>query len=108
MRVVEWLRNHGFDTIHLREENLQRLPDDEIFEKAVQENRIVLTFDLDFGEILARSRGRAPGVILFRLHNTRADHVFKLLIAVLHQDLPEDGFVVTVEEFRYRVRRFPN
>lgn len=30
---------------------------------------IVLTFDLDFGDILAVTRGEAPSVIIFRMRN---------------------------------------
>lgn len=52
-RLVEWLREQGYDARHLREEQLQRLPDDQIFRKAVAENRVVLTLDLDFGEVVA-------------------------------------------------------
>jgi predicted nuclease of predicted toxin-antitoxin system len=57
-RIVEWLRAEGHDAVHLREEGLQRLPNGEIFEKAISEGRIVLTFDLDFGEIIALSGDR--------------------------------------------------
>ena len=53
MRIVEWLRAQGHDVNHLREEGLQRMPDGDIFLKAATESRILLTFDLDFGEILA-------------------------------------------------------
>lgn len=35
IRVVEWLRNQGHDAKHLREEGLHRMPNGEIFEKAV-------------------------------------------------------------------------
>ena len=56
-QVVEWLRTHGHDAVHLRDEGLQRLPNGEIFQKAAREQRIVLTFDLDFGEILAAGDG---------------------------------------------------
>ena len=69
--VVEWLRTKGHEAVHLRDEGLHRLPDDEIFQKAAREQRIVLTFDLDFGEILAASGGHIVSVILFRLRNTR-------------------------------------
>ena len=31
MRVVEWLRDQGYDARHLREEELHRLPDVQIF-----------------------------------------------------------------------------
>ena len=53
LRVVEWLRSSGHDAIHLRDEGLQKLPNGEIFRKAIREQRVVLTFDLDFGEIVA-------------------------------------------------------
>jgi predicted nuclease of predicted toxin-antitoxin system len=66
IRVVSWLRNQGFDAVHLRDRGLQRLPDKEVFELAIQENRIVLTFDLDFGEIVALSSGAIISVLLFR------------------------------------------
>jgi predicted nuclease of predicted toxin-antitoxin system len=81
--VVEWLRTQGHDAAHLRDEGLQRLPDREIFEKAGREQRIVLTFDLHFGEILAGSRGKTVSVILFRLHNTRTEFVIQRLSKVL-------------------------
>jgi len=48
-RVTEWLRTEGHDVRHLRDEGLQKLPNGEIFSKARAEQRIILTFDLDFG-----------------------------------------------------------
>ena len=57
MRVVSWLNSHGHDATHLRDEGLQRLPNGGIFEKAIAESRVVVTFDLDFGEIVALCRG---------------------------------------------------
>jgi predicted nuclease of predicted toxin-antitoxin system len=53
VQVVEWLRLSGHDTIHLRDEQLQTLPNGEIFQKALREERIVLAFDLDFARIIA-------------------------------------------------------
>jgi predicted nuclease of predicted toxin-antitoxin system len=70
-QVVEWLRANQHGTTHLSDEGLQRLPNGEIFQKASREQRIVLTFDLDFGEILAGSGDKVVSVILFRLRNTR-------------------------------------
>jgi predicted nuclease of predicted toxin-antitoxin system len=108
-RVVDWLRDQGHDAYHLREEGLQRLPDDQIFYKAVAENRIVLTFDLDFGEIVAFSRRQKASVVLFRLQNTRTAHVIERLQFILQQaeGALEQGAVVVVEEARFRIRRLP-
>jgi predicted nuclease of predicted toxin-antitoxin system len=51
--TVQALRGAAHDAVHLREEGLIRLPDPDIVAKAAQEQRVVLTFDLDFGDILA-------------------------------------------------------
>jgi len=107
-QIVEWLRKNGNDAIHLRDQGLQRLPDPDIFSKALIERRIILTFDLDFGEIAALSRGQIVSVILFRLHNTRTPHVIERLQSALQFRVPlETGAVVVVEESRCRMRLLP-
>jgi predicted nuclease of predicted toxin-antitoxin system len=108
-QVMEWLRTNGHDTVHLRDEGLQRLPNGEIFQKAGREQRIVLTFDLDFGEILAASAGQIVSVILFRLRNPRADFVIQRLDDVLIQSSAElsQGAIVVVEDGRHRLRKLP-
>jgi predicted nuclease of predicted toxin-antitoxin system len=109
MRIVEWLRAQGHDVKHLREEGLQRMPDADIFLKAASESRILLTFDLDFGEILALSGERKVSVVLFRLHNTRTPHVIERLKLALAQSktILVTGSVVVIEENRVRTRRLP-
>lgn len=108
-RIVLWLREAGHDAVHLREENLHRLPNGLIFEKAEAERRIILTFDLDFGEIVALSGKQMVSVILFRLHNTRTPHVIERLKKVLQESAQvlEEGAVIVVEESRHRTRRLP-
>lgn len=108
-RVVRWLAKQGHDAVHLRDQGLHRLPNGEIFEKAAGEQRILLTFDLDFGEIAAFTKARSVTVILLRLHNTRASHVISRLEAVLRISAGalERPAVVLVEESRHRIRYLP-
>jgi predicted nuclease of predicted toxin-antitoxin system len=108
-RVVDWLRREGHDAAHLRDEGLQRLPNGDIFEKAAREQRVVLTFDLDFGEIVAASAGHVVSVILFRLHNSASDFVISRLRKVIDESAAElaEGAIVVVEDARHRVRRLP-
>ena len=108
-RVIDWLRSGGHDAIHLREQESQRMPNGDIFQKGYAEQRIVLTFDLDFGEILAGSGGRIVSVVLFRLRDTRTDHVIERLKTVLGQssDALLAGAIVVVEDGRHRVRKLP-
>lgn len=109
IRVVQWLRQNGHDAKHLRDEGLHRIFNGEIFVKAISENRVIVTFDLDFGEIVAFSQGQKASVILFRLHNTRTSHLIKRLTTVLTDatEALEQGAVVVVEESRHRIRYLP-
>jgi len=107
--LVKWLRNNGHDAKHLREEGLHRIPNGGIFSKAIDEDRIIITFDLDFGEIVALSKGKKTGVILFRLHDTRTSHLIRRLSTALQDTAEslENGAVVVIEESRHRVRFLP-
>ena len=109
VRVVSWLSSQGHNATHLRDEGLQKMPNGAIFEKAIAESRVVVTFDLDFGEIVALSKGRKTGVILFRLRNTRLSFVLQRLTNVISEcaDALMRGAIVIVEDSRHRVREFP-
>jgi predicted nuclease of predicted toxin-antitoxin system len=107
-RVVEWLAGAGHDAVHLAHLHLQRLPNGEIFDLAARDDRIVLTFDLDFGEIVVGNRQSRAPVILFRLNNARAESVIARLAAVLKESAAalEEGSLIVVEDGRHRIRRF--
>jgi predicted nuclease of predicted toxin-antitoxin system len=109
VRAGNWLSEQGHDSLHLRDEGLQRLPNGEIFKKAIAERRVILTFDLDFGEIAALARGTKASVIVFRLRNTRRERVVERLASVLAEcsSALEKGAVIAVEATRHRVRQLP-
>ena len=109
-QVAQWLRDQGHESVHLGEVGLARLPNGGIlFGKAIAESRIVLTFDLDFGEIVALSSGHAASVVVSRLRNTCAAHVIERLSATLEAagDALARGAIVVVEESRSRIRDLP-
>ena len=59
-RSAVFLRGLGHDAIHLHDEGLDRLSDANIIAKARTEGRIVLTSDLDLGELVATSKAQLP------------------------------------------------
>lgn len=108
-RTARYLRERGYDAVHLREEGLQRLPDVQIVAKAVAEQRIILTHDLDFGRIVALSKERAPSVVTFRLNDMRASTVnlhLDELVARFAADL-ESGVLISVTDQGARIRHLP-
>jgi len=109
MATVHALRQQGHDIVHLREQGLQRLPDPEIMEKARAEGRIVLTFDLDFADLLALGVSDSPSVVIFRLRDETPASVNPRLLEVLDERSKEleKGALIVVEDSRYRMRRLP-
>ncbi|MDB9386777.1 DUF5615 family PIN-like protein, partial [Microcystis aeruginosa] len=65
--AVEALGQNGHDVLWIRVES-PGISDREVLSRAQAENRILLTFDQDFGELAFRSRLPASvGIILFRI-----------------------------------------
>jgi predicted nuclease of predicted toxin-antitoxin system len=107
--VVEELRQKDHDAVHLADQDLNRLPDGDILQKARRENRVLLTHDLDFGELLAASGGNLPSVIIFRLKDMRAPNVSKHLFSIIKQqsEALNKGAVLSVTEQKVRIRTLP-
>ena len=108
-RVVSALRERGHEAVHLQEQGLGKLPDGDILAKARAEGRVLLTHDLDFGELLAASHGELPSVIIFRLKDMRADNVNFHLFSILEKQSAglEKGVVCSVSERKVRIRALP-
>jgi predicted nuclease of predicted toxin-antitoxin system len=92
-----FLRGQGHDAVHLRDQGLQRLTDAEIVAKAVAEERVILTHDLDFGRIVALRHDLTPSVITFRLTDMRSHEVNRRLADVLSR-FGLSGFVACQSE----------
>ena len=80
------LRDHGYDVLSVRETYPSEV-DFNLLELATSEERLLITHDKDFGELVHRDRILAPhGVLLFRLHENvplevRAEFVANSVIA---------------------------
>lgn len=85
------------------------MPDEEILSKARAENRIVLTIDLDFGDLLAISGAALPSVVIFRLGNASREVVEARLSDVLFHctDDLRTGAIISVSDGVFRVRALP-
>lgn len=64
-KTVVFLKNLGYDAVHLLDQGLNQLGDPDILKKAQEEARILLTHDLDFGELVSAGGLQLPSVVTF-------------------------------------------
>jgi predicted nuclease of predicted toxin-antitoxin system len=108
-RTVEFLQGLGHHAQHVRSLGMQRASDDEIIHRARVDGAVVITFDLDFGDILALGVHDRPSVILLRMSSERPERVNQQLQSVLAErplEL-EAGALILIEDARYRLRKLP-
>lgn len=109
LKTVQRLRELNFDLYHLIEQNFHKMPDSKIYELATREERIILTHDLDFSDIVAASGEQLPSVIIFRLENMKSINVNIVLEFIIqrHSEELEKGAIISVNESNIRVRMLP-
>jgi predicted nuclease of predicted toxin-antitoxin system len=96
----------GFDTSSVIERGLGHLTDEDVVALAIREQRVIVTFDLDFGEIFHRREHGRFGVIVVRTRNQTVDAVNMLLEAFLTFEAPSialERSLVVIGERRIRV-----
>ena len=81
--LVKSLRKNGFDVKDIKEEKLYGIADKEALEIAKKEDRIVITRDKDFANLLNFPLQHHKGVILLRFSNQAPNNAIKKLIPIL-------------------------
>ncbi len=105
--VVTALNADGHDVTSMRDVGPGSL-DSQVLALAVSEDRIVLTFDKDFGELAFRLGQEAtPGVILLRPRLRSPDYLVRFARAVLAQGHAWEGHFAVAEEGRLRLIPLP-
>ncbi len=102
--IVRWLRAQRVDTAWVPEAEAGAA-DEEVLAWAYREDRVLLTFDRDYGELVFRRGLPCRGVLLLRLDEVsqveRFDRVQKLW-PVIARSVANNFVVVTRKKFRVR------
>ena len=102
-KVAQWLQQGGYEVYSVFD-RARGMPDDDILEKALKENWILITNDKDFGEMAFRERRPHHGIIFLRLADERAAskiEILRQLLAAYSDKLPEQFVTVTETKVRF-------
>lgn len=99
--VARELREQGHDVFRASETGQNRADDLQILEKAISENRILITLDEHFGDWVVLPLSRHPGVIRLKVTPTTKDKISNLLLPFLSLHTPDqfkDHMVILTEK----------
>jgi predicted nuclease of predicted toxin-antitoxin system len=107
--LAQWLCTEGHDAVHASALSLHRAPDAVILRLAADQDRVVITADLDFPRLLASLGASEPGLILLRGGNYTDAGSLQCVRRVLMSVAPEDlsRCIVVVDRDRVRRRWLP-
>jgi predicted nuclease of predicted toxin-antitoxin system len=106
--VIHELRRRGHDVASVKE-SMRGASDREVLRRAQEEERLVVTFDKDFGELAyRRSLPASSGVILFRLSGNNPEIDNERALAALEVGIDWEGSFSVVTDDRIRVRPLPS
>jgi len=99
--VAQALREEGYDVLRASEIEQSRYDDQQILQRAIIENRLLVTLDEHFGDWVILPLSRHPGVIRIKVHPTTSEKVLNLLLPFLRmytQEQFKDHLVILSEK----------
>ncbi|MEX0568711.1 MAG: DUF5615 family PIN-like protein [Candidatus Njordarchaeota archaeon] len=102
--VVEKLKSISIDITRASDYRMG-LSDEEIVIIARTENRIIITFDSDFGEILIKRGISFPRLIYLDFEPRSSQYIFEEILTLLEADVEFYGAITVFDGYRIRQRR---
>jgi predicted nuclease of predicted toxin-antitoxin system len=99
--VAQALREQGYDVLRALETHQNRADDQQILQKAITGNRILITLDEHFGDWVILPLSQHPGVICIKVRPTTSEMVLIVLLPFLRMHTQEqfkDHLVILSEK----------
>ena len=77
--VAQALRDEGYDVVRTSEVGQARADDHEVLQKAIAENRVLITLDDHFGDWVVLPLNKHSGVIRLKINPTTSRNVLNIL-----------------------------
>ncbi len=107
--LLDVIHSFGHEGVHASDIGKAFATDSELLEMARIENRVIITADLDFPQLLALTFAVGPGIIMFRGGNYSDKGMCDLLVRVFKEVPPENLqiSICVVDQKRIRITQLP-
>jgi hypothetical protein len=69
--IIDYLRSFGHDVLSIRDAGLSGISDDEVYQKACEENSVIITMDKDFSRMFRFPPEKCGGIIVVKIYKNR-------------------------------------
>lgn len=101
--VVSFLRAGGSDVLDVKEEGWTGMVDEKIVRRAEEKQRIIVTHDRDFGQLLIAQGHLDVGIIYLRPGHIDPQFTIGTLRALSQYERPDPPFIVVAERQKQQV-----
>lgn len=105
LKSFKLLKEKGYGIIHIGIEN-PSVKDHDVINISIEQDRIIITFDSDFGELVFKIGYKPKGVIYFRwktfLPEEPGEYLAKLIVS---QTVQLKGYFTVIDENQIRQRK---
>lgn len=105
--TINLLRELGYSVITAEEANLNGNTDFEVLKCAIKKRRVLVTEDVDFGNIILYPPKLHHGIILLRFRHSLENEIHVVLSKLLNELTPKDfqKTLIIVDADKYRIRK---
>src|SRR3989339_1946056 len=75
--IIDYLREIGHDVISVRE-GLSGISDDEVYQMACKEKRVIITMDKDFSRIFRFPPEKCGGILMVKIYKRTVEETLKI------------------------------
>ncbi|MFQ5963232.1 MAG: DUF5615 family PIN-like protein [Candidatus Scalinduaceae bacterium] len=104
--IIDYLRELGNDVLGIRDAGLSGIPDDEVYQLACKEKRVIITMDKDFSRMFRFPPNKCGGIIVVKIYKKSVEdtlNIFKKYYKdTKAEDVHENLTIITPEGVRIR------
>jgi predicted nuclease of predicted toxin-antitoxin system len=107
--IIDYLKSFGHDVLSIRDAGLSGISDDEVYQRACKENRVIVTMDKDFSRIFRFPSEKCGGIIVVKIYKYTVNETLsmfkKFYESIQEKDIVKNLVIFTPRGTRIRRRR---